>query len=87
MEEVDVDFGGAAVVLVFEEDFLLGLAEDDLESDDRGEEEEVVVFVCDKDTADSFLDDVNAASDEEDANDDKDVSDDAFSAVISCDTG
>lgn len=86
MEEVDVEFGGAAVVLVFE-DFLLGLAEDDLESDDRGEEEEVVVFVCDKDIADSFLDDVNAASDEEDANDDKDVSDDAFLAVNSCDTG
>lgn len=33
-KEVVVDFGGAALVLVFEEDFLLGLAEEDLGSDD-----------------------------------------------------
>lgn len=33
-KEVVVDFSGAAVVLVFEEDFLLGLAEEDLGSDD-----------------------------------------------------
>lgn len=33
-KEVVVDFSGAALVLVFEEDFLLGLAEEDLGSDD-----------------------------------------------------
>lgn len=33
-KEVVVDFSGAALVLVIEEDFLLGLAEEDLGSDD-----------------------------------------------------
>lgn len=85
-KEVAVDVGGAAVVLVFEEDFLLGLAEEDLGSDDTGgrEEEEVVVLVYD---FDSFLDDVNAASDDGDADDDKDVGDDALFAVNFGDTG
>lgn len=91
-KEVVVDFSGAAVVLVFEEDFWLGLAEEDLGSDDRGgrEEEEVVVLVDEKDIVDSFLDEVDTAfDDDEDDEDgaDKDVGDDAFFAVKSGDTG
>lgn len=90
-KEVVVDFSGAAVVLVFEEDFLLGLAEEDLGSDDRGgrEEEEVVVLVDEEDIVDSFLDEVDTAFDDDDEEDDadKDVGDDAFFAVKSGDTG
>lgn len=89
-KEVVVDFSGAAVVLVFEEDFWLGLAEEDLGSDDRGgrEEEEVVVLVDEEDIVDSFLDEVDTAFDDDDDDDaDKDVSDDAFFAVKSGDTG
>lgn len=89
-KEVVVDFSGAAVVLVFEEDFWLGLAEEDLGSDDRGgrEEEEVVVLVDEEDIVDSFFDDVDTAfDDDDDDEDDKDVGDDAFFAVKSGDTG
>lgn len=93
-KEVVVDFSGAAVVLVFEEDFWLGLAEEDLGSNDRGgrEEEEVVVLVDEEDIVDSFLDEVDTAfDDDDDENDeddaDKDVGDDAFFAVKSGDTG
>lgn len=91
-KEVVVDFSGAAVVLVFEEDFWLGLAEEDLGSDDRGgrEEEEIVVLVDEEDIVDSFLDEVDTAfDDDEDDEDgaDKDVGDDAFFAVKSGDTG
>lgn len=93
-KEVVVDFSGAAVVLVFEEDFWLGLAEEDLGSDDTGgrEEEEVVVLVDEKDIVDSFLDEVDTAFDDDDDEDDeddadKDVGDDAFFAVKSGDTG
>lgn len=93
-KEVVVDFSGAAVVLVFEEDFWLGLAEEDLGSDDTGgrEEEEVVVLVDEEDIVDSFLDEVDTAfDDDDDENDeddaDKDVGDDAFFAVKSGDTG
>lgn len=87
-KEVVVDFSGAAVVLVFEEDFWLGLAEEDLGSDDRGgrEEEEVVVLVDEEDIVDSFLDEVDTAFDDDD-DADKDVGDDAFFAVKSGDTG
>lgn len=82
-KEVVVDFSGAAVVLVFEEDFWLGLAEEDLGSDDRGgrEEEEVVVLVDEEDIVDSFLDEVDTAFDDDDDDDD------AFFAVKSGDTG
>lgn len=93
-KEVVVDFSGAAVVLVFEEDFWLGLAEEDLGSDDTGgrEEEEVVVLVDEEDIVDSFLDEVDTAFDDDDDEDDeddadKDVGDDAFFAVKSGDTG
>lgn len=91
-KEVVVDFSGAAVVLVFEEDFWLGLAEEDLGSDDRGgrEEEKVVVLVDEEDFVDSFLDEVDTAFDDDDDDDDdadKDVGDDAFFAVKSGDTG
>lgn len=88
-KEVVVDFSGAAVVLVFEEDFWLGLAEEDLGSNDRGgrEEEEVVVLVDEEDIVDSFFDDVDTAFDDDDDEDDKDVGDDAFFAVKSGDTG
>lgn len=88
-KEVVVDFSGAVLVLVFEEDFLLGLAEEDLGSDDRGgrEEEEVVVLVDEEDIVDSFLDEVDTAFDDDDDEDDKDVGDDAFFAVKSGDTG
>lgn len=91
-KEVVVDFSGAAVVLVFEEDFWLGLAEEDLGSDDTGgrEEEEVVVLVDEEDIVDSFLDEVDTAFDDEDDDEDdadKDVGDDAFFAVKSGDTG
>lgn len=90
-KEVVVDFSGAAVVLVFEEDFWLGLAEEDLGSNDRGgrEEEEVVVLVDEEDIVDSFLDEVDTAFDDDDDDDDadKDVGDDAFFAVKSGDTG
>lgn len=88
-KEVVVDFSGAAVVLVFEEDFWLGLAEEDLGSDDRGgrEEEEVVVLMDEEDIVDSFFDDVDTAFDDDDDEDDKDVGDDAFFAVKSGDTG
>lgn len=88
-KEVVVDFSGAAVVLVFEEDFWLGLAEEDLGSDDTGgrEEEEVVVLVDEEDFVDSFLDEVDTAFDDDDDEDDKDVGDDAFFAVKSGDTG
>lgn len=94
-KEVVVDFSGAAVVPVFEEDFWLGLAEEDLGSDDTGgrEKEEVVVLVDEEDIVDSFLDEVDTAfdddDDEEDDEDDadKDVGDDAFFAVKSGDTG
>lgn len=93
-KEVVVDFSGAAVVPVFEEDFWLGLAEEDLGSDDTGgrEEEEVVVLVDEKDIVDSFLDEVDTAFDDDDDEDDeddadKDVGDDAFFAVKSGDTG
>lgn len=90
-KEVVVDFSGAAVVLVFEEDFWLGLAEEDLGSDDRGgrEEEEVVVLMDEEDIVDSFFDDVDTAFDDDDDDDDadKDVGDDAFFAVKSGDTG
>lgn len=88
-KEVVVDFSGAAVVLVFEEDFWLGLAEEDLGSDDRGgrEEEEVVVLVDEEDFVDSFLDEVDTAFDDDDDDADKDVGDDAFFAVNSGDTG
>lgn len=88
-KEVVVDFSGAAVVLVFEEDFWLGLAEEDLGSNDRGgrEEEEVVVLMDEEDIVDSFFDDVDTAFDDDDDEDDKDVGDDAFFAVKSGDTG
>lgn len=88
-KEVVVDFSGAALVLVFEEDFWLGLAEEDLGSDDRGgrEEAEVVVLVDEEDIVDSFFDDVDTAFDDDDDEDDKDVGDDAFFAVKSGDTG
>lgn len=88
-KEVVVDFSGAAVVLVFEEDFWLGLAEEDLGSNDRGgrEEEEIVVLVDEEDIVDSFFDDVDTAFDDDDDEDDKDVGDDAFFAVKSGDTG
>lgn len=94
-KEVVVDFSGAAVVLVFEEDFWLGLAEEDLGSDDTGgrEEEEVVVLVDEEDIVDSFLDEVDTAFDDDDDDEDdeddadKDVGDDAFFAVKSGDTG
>lgn len=88
-KEVVVDFSGAAVVPVFEEDFWLGLAEEDLGSDDRGgrEEEEVVVLVDEEDIVDSFLDEVDTAFDDDDDDADKDVGDDAFFAVKSGDTG
>lgn len=88
-KEVVVDFSGAAVVLVFEEDFWLGLAEEDLGSNDRGgrEEEEVVVLVDEEDIVDSFFDDVDTAFDDDDDDADKDVGDDAFFAVKSGDTG
>lgn len=88
-KEVVVDFSGAAVVLVFEEDFWLGLAEEDLGSNDRGgrEEEEVVVLVDEEDIVDSFLDEVDTAFDDDDDDADKDVGDDAFFAVKSGDTG
>lgn len=90
-KEVVVDFSGAVLVLVFEEDFWLGLAEEDLGSDDRGgrEEEEVVVLVDEEDFVDSFLDEVDTAFDDDDDDDDadKDVGDDAFFAVKSGDTG
>lgn len=90
-KEVVVDFSGAAVVLVFEEDFWLGLAEEDLGSNDRGgrEEEEVVVLVDEEDFVDSFLDEVDTAFDDDEEEDDadKDVGDDAFFAVKSGDTG
>lgn len=88
-KEVVVDFSGAAVVLVFEEDFWLGLAEEDLGSNDRGgrEEEEVVVLVDEEDIVNSFFDDVDTAFDDDDDEDDKDVGDDAFFAVKSGDTG
>lgn len=91
-KEVVVDFSGAAVVLVFEEDFWLGLAEEDLGSDDTGgrEEEEVVVLVDEEDNVDSFLDEVDTAFDDDDDDEDdadKDVGDDAFFAVKSGDTG
>lgn len=89
-KEVVVDFSGAVLVLVFEEDFWLGLAEEDLGSDDRGgrEEEEVVVLVDEEDIVDSFLDEVDTAFDDDDDDDaDKDVGDDAFFAVKSGDTG
>lgn len=90
-KEVVVDFSGAAVVPVFEEDFWLGLAEEDLGSDDTGgrEEEEVVVLVDEEDIVDSFLDEVDTAFDDDDEEDDadKDVGDDAFFAVKSGDTG
>lgn len=88
-KEVVVDFSGAAVVLVFEEDFWLGLAEEDLGSDDTGgrEEEEVVVLMDEEDIVDSFLDEVDTAFDDDDDEDDKDVGDDAFFAVKSGDTG
>lgn len=90
-KEVVVDFSGAAVVPVFEEDFWLGLAEEDLGSNDRGgrEEEEVVVLVDEEDIVDSFLDEVDTAFDDDDDDDDadKDVGDDAFFAVKSGDTG
>lgn len=88
-KEVVVDFSGAVLVLVFEEDFLLGLAEEDLGSDDTGgrEEEEVVVLVDEEDIVDSFLDEVDTAFDDDDDDADKDVGDDAFFAVKSGDTG
>lgn len=90
-KEVVVDFSGAVLVLVFEEDFWLGLAEEDLGSNDRGgrEEEEVVVLVDEEDIVDSFLDEVDTAFDDDDDDDDadKDVGDDAFFAVKSGDTG
>lgn len=93
-KEVVVDFSGAAVVPAFEEDFWLGLAEEDLGSDDTGgrEEEEVVVLVDEEDIVDSFLDEVDTAFDDDDDEDDeddadKDVGDDAFFAVKSGDTG
>lgn len=88
-KEVVVDFSGAVLVLVFEEDFWLGLAEEDLGSNDRGgrEEEEVVVLVDEEDIVDSFFDDVDTAFDDDDDEDDKDVGDDAFFAVKSGDTG
>lgn len=88
-KEVVVDFSGAAVVLVFEEDFWLGLAEEDLGSNDRGgrEEEEVVVLMDEEDIVDSFFDEVDTAFDDDDDEDDKDVGDDAFFAVKSGDTG
>lgn len=90
-KEVVVDFSGAAVVPVFEEDFWLGLAEEDLGSDDTGgrEEEEVVVLVDEEDIVDSFFDEVDTAFDDDDEEDDadKDVGDDAFFAVKSGDTG
>lgn len=88
-KEVVVDFSGAAVVPVFEEDFWLGLAEEDLGSNDRGgrEEEEVVVLMDEEDIVDSFFDDVDTAFDDDDDEDDKDVGDDAFFAVKSGDTG
>lgn len=91
-KEVVVDFSGAAVVPVFEEDFWLGLAEEDLGSKDTGgrEEEEVVVLVDEEDIVDSFLDEVDTAFDDNDDDGDdadKDVDDDAFFAVKSGDTG
>lgn len=88
-KEVVVDFSGAVLVLVFEEDFLLGLAEEDLGSNDRGgrEEEEVVVLMDEEDIVDSFFDNVDTAFDDDDDEDDKDVGDDAFFAVKSGDTG
>lgn len=88
-KEVVVDFSGVVVVLVFEEDFWLGLVEEDLGSDDWGgwEEEEVVVFVDEEDIVDFFFDDVDIVFDDDDDEDDKDVGDDVFFVVKFGDMG